>query len=75
VAGVGELTGVYVIVVPQDSAAARAGIVAGDAILAVNGRKVANAAALGKRLKRAKGRTVELHVVGAKDRRIKLEIE
>lgn len=75
VAGVGELTGVYVIEVPQGSAAVRAGIVAGDAILAVNGRKVANAAALGKRLKRAKGKTVELHVVGAKDRKIKLEIE
>ena len=75
VAGVGELAGVYVIDVPHGSAAARAGIVAGDAILAVNGRKVANAAALGKRLKRAKGGTVELHVVGAKDRKIKLEIE
>ena len=74
-AGVGELTGVYVIEVPQGSAAARAGIVAGDAILAVNGRKVANAVALGKRLKRAKGRIVELHVVGAKDRKIKLQIE
>ncbi len=59
----------------KGSAVARAGIVAGDTILAVNGRKVANTVALGKRLKRAKGRTVELHVVGAKDRKIKLEIE
>ncbi|MHC4510160.1 MAG: PDZ domain-containing protein [Planctomycetota bacterium] len=75
VAAVGELTGVYVIEVPQGSAAARAGIVAGDAILAVNGRKVANVAALRKRLKRGKRKTVELHVVGATDRKIKLEIE
>ncbi len=75
VAGVGELTGVFVIEVPRGSAAARAGIVAGDAILAINGRKVANVAALRRRLKRAKGKTVELHVVGAKDRKIKLEIE
>ena len=75
VAGVGALTGVYVIEVPQGSVAARAGIVAGEAILAVNARKVASAAALVKRLKRAKGKTVELHVVGAKDRKVKLEIE
>ena len=75
VAGVGELTGVYVIEVPHGSVAARAGIVAGDAILAVNGRKVANVAALRKRLKRASGKAVELHVVGAKDRKVKLEIE
>jgi outer membrane protein assembly factor BamB len=72
VAGVGELAGVYVIEVPKGSAAAEAGIVAGDAILAVNGRKVVNVAALRKRLKRAKGKSVELHVVGAKDRKIKL---
>ena len=75
VAGVGELVGVYVIEVPDDSAAAKAGIVAGDAILAVDGRKVANVAALRRRLTRAKGRAVELRVVGAKDRKIKLEIE
>jgi hypothetical protein len=75
VAGVGELAGVYVIEAPRGSAAAKAGIVAGDAILAVNGRKVANVAALRRRLKKAKGKTVELHVVGAKDRKIKLEIE
>jgi len=75
VAGVGELTGVYVIEAPRGSVAARAGIVAGDAILAVDGRKVANVAALRKRLNRASGKTVELHVVGAKDRKIKLEIE
>jgi hypothetical protein len=75
VAGVGELSGVYVIEVPKDSAAARAGIVAGDAILAVNGRKVANATVLVRRLRRAKGKIIELHVVGAKDRKITLEIE
>ena len=75
VAGVGELTGVYVIEVPKDSAAARADIVAGEAILAVNSRKVANAAALVKRLKRAKGSIIELNVVGAKNHKIKLEIE
>ena len=60
---------------PRGSLAAKAGIVAGDAILGVNGRKVANVTALRKRLKRAKGKTVELRVVGAKDRKIKLEIE
>ncbi|MHC4540723.1 MAG: right-handed parallel beta-helix repeat-containing protein [Planctomycetota bacterium] len=75
VAAVGELTGIYVIEVPRGSAAARAGIVAGDAILALNGRKVADVAALRRRLKRGKGKTVELHVVGATDRKIKLEIE
>jgi hypothetical protein len=75
VAGVGELTGVYVIEVPKGSAADRAGIVAGEAILAVNGKKVTNVAALVRRLKKVKGSIVELHVVGAKDRKIKLEIE
>jgi hypothetical protein len=75
VAGVGELAGVYVIEVPRRSVAARAGLVAGDAILAVNGRKVANFAALRKRLARARGRTAELHVVGARDRKIRVEVE
>jgi len=75
VAGVGELTGVYVVEAPRNSAAARAGIVAGDAILAVNGRKVDNVADLLRSIKRAKGKTVELHVVGAKDRKIKLDID
>jgi len=75
VAAVAELTGVYVIEVPRGSVAAKAGMVAGDAILGVNGRKVTNVAALRKRLKKAKDKTVELHVVGAKDRKIKLEIE
>ena len=74
-AGVGELSGVYVIEVPRGSAAAKAGIVAGDAILAVNGRKVANVEALRRRIRRAKGKSAELHVVGAKDRKIRLEIE
>jgi len=55
VAGVGELSGVYVIEVPRNSAAAKAGIVTGDAILAVNGRKVANVKSLLRRLKKAKG--------------------
>lgn len=75
VAGVGEITGVYVIEVPKNSAAARAGIVSGDAILAVNGQKVADFAALQKLVKNAQEKMVELHVVGAKDRKIKLEIK
>ncbi len=75
VAGVGELRGVYVIEVPRGSAAARAGIVAGDAILAVNDQKVADVAALQKKLAAVKGETVELHLVGAEDRKIKLDID
>jgi hypothetical protein len=76
VAGVGELAGVYVINVPESSDAHRYGLAAGDAILAVNGKKVANYAALREQLQQARSaaaKTVELHVVGARDRKVVVE--
>lgn len=78
VAGVGELAGVYVVDVPQSSKAAGYGLTAGDAILAVNGETVANYTALREQLQQARNaaaETVELHVVGATDRKIVVEME
>jgi S1-C subfamily serine protease len=75
VAGVAEPTGVYVVQVPRDSAAGRAGIAAGDAILAVDGAVVSGVAALREKMEAANGTTVELHVVGARDRRVLVSVE
>ena len=70
IAGVGKLAGVYVVEAPAGSAAAKAGIRAGDAILAVDGKEVANYKALAAALARAQGKAVKLRVVGATDRTV-----
>jgi S1-C subfamily serine protease len=67
-----------VVDVPQSSKAAGYGLAAGDAIVAVNGETVVNYTALREQLQQARNaatETVELHVVGATDRKIVVEME
>lgn len=48
---------------------------AGDAKLAIDGKAVADCRDLLEVLSRQKGKTVELHVVGAADRKVKVKVE
>ncbi len=75
VVGIGELTGVFIVKVPPTSAAAKSGIRPGDAILAVDGKAVANCKKLLAALARKRGKTVELTVAGATDRKIKVKLD
>lgn len=55
--------GVVLVTIPPRSAAARAGLAAGDVVLRHNGRKISSVKALHKADEGAKGRTVTLDVV------------
>ncbi len=75
VAGVGELSGVYIVEAPPKSLAAKSGIRAGDAILAIDGQPVADCEKLLEALARQHGKTVELRVVGATDRNVRVQLD
>jgi len=72
VAGIARKSGVYVLEAPKKSAAAKAGIRASEAILAVNGVDIHSVTDLQRELGKRAGTTVELHVVGANDRNVRL---
>ncbi len=75
IAGVGELSGVFIVDAPAASLAAKSGIRTGDAILAIDGQAVADCKALLDAMKGLKGKTVELRAVGATDRAVKVKLD
>lgn len=75
VAGVGRKSGVFVLKVPKASKAYAIGIRETDAIMAVNGQAICNVRELKRALRKNRGRTVGLHVVGAEDRVLKLQVD
>jgi hypothetical protein len=74
VAGIGRKSGVFVLQVPRDSLAAKAGIRASDAILAVNGVEIRGVAQLQNQLSQHPGNTVSIRVVGARDRTVDVKL-
>jgi len=74
VAGVGEISGVFVIQVPESTVAETMGMLAGDAILSVNGKKVIDTGEFFKELKYIKVSNAHLHMVGATDRIITIDL-
>ena len=75
IAGIGRKSGVFVLNVPPRSRAARAGLHANEAILAVNGVQIQNVTQLRRELKKHQGKTVSLHVVGARDRSVDVQLK
>lgn len=74
VAGVGELRGVFVKAVDEFTDAAGIGLEAGDAILSINNIKIKDSKTFISHIQESLGTTIELHLVGAKDRKVKLKL-
>lgn len=62
--GIGSITGVLILRVPEGAPLAEAGLSEGDLIIACNGEKVDDFSQLVDIIKKAKGRTIELQVHG-----------
>jgi S1-C subfamily serine protease len=60
--GIGSITGVLILTLPESSPLARAGMREGDLIVACNGRKVHDFDQLLRPVREARGETVELQV-------------
>lgn len=74
VSGVGDLKGVFVNRVEEFSEAIGLGLLSGDAILSVNGEDVTNTEVFLEMISKRSGQMVELHVIGATDRKLKLQV-
>ena len=74
VVGVGEISGVFIIEVPEGTVAETMGMLAGEAILSVNDKKIRDTGEFFKELKDIKVSNVHLHVVGATDRIISIDL-
>jgi hypothetical protein len=75
VAGVGELAGVFVLRVEEGSRAEKLGIHAGDAIIAVQGKRVRDYSDMIQKIRKLEGGNIRLRLVGATDRTLVVEKE